>query len=422
KSHKNFIEFICIKENITVLSHSEDENKVVANNDIKGRDKTQQLSIKAKERENIGVLYKVKIPQNSAKYPWIAKQVAEDRLNYSYYSKYIRWLLPANFYGSLRPQISYSEEDVLFHDAGSRAGFFYHYSFDSGYNFTLQYEATIDWKNEKKFLNLSELSNSSRRLSFVSLQKNDIMLIAGKYWSAYYDIAKFTDHFMTFGASASGAFNNSGDGAASGTGRAENLVQVHLNKEDYSSTVQYQSSHTNDGKEYDYGVAGSFIYTSWADIKLGAAVAVGNFSEITPEMQFNGIDGNDISIIGGVTYSRDKFMANALLSYSKNHMNDNEGHYFDALGMEIYLRYDINNNIRIAGGTNILLANDNHYIGEFNIKRVILSAQYTFRERTFDDLFFIEISIPKGRSAQGESINKPIIAIGLRYKFNLLSF
>jgi hypothetical protein len=52
------------------------------------------------------------------------------------------------------------------------------------------------------------------------------------------------------------------------------------------------------------------------------------------------------------------------------------------------------------------------------MKKSIFSLQYTFGRKTFDDLIYAEVSIPKGYLANGDAM-KPSVAIGLRYLFNI---
>ena len=417
KNHKNLIEYICMKKSISVLPSGKETRCA---EEEKGRNEVKILRRQLEEKVNTGAIYKVQIPENYAKHPRLVRNIAKEELNKRYYGKFLRWFLPAKLYASLRPQLAYSSDEggLSFEDAGSRGGFFYYYSFDNGYQLTLQDEIKINLK-DKNLINLSESSDSYRRLGFLSLQKEDNTVLYGKYWSAYYDVAGFTDHFMAFGASGSGAFNNKGDGADSGTGRPNNMLQFHREKEKYTTTLQYQSSHSNDVKEYSYGIAGSFIYKGWEESKAGVSVAYTDFKTITEAMRYIGIDGNDISTILGYSYNKGKFMANAVISYTQNHMNDDNGIYFDAVGTELYLRYDPSKSIRLVGGINTLNPTDNDYEGEFNIKRLILSLQYTFGEKTFDDLVYIEVSIPGGNYADGEKANTSL-AIGLRYFLNFL--
>ena len=91
--------------------------------------------------------------------------------------------------------------------------------------------------------------------------------------------------------------------------------------------------------------------------------------------------------------------------------------YFDGIGAELYMHYDIDDSFRLSGGANWLVPIDNDYNGEYSIKDTILSLQYTFGEKTFDDIVYLEISLPNGKLANGDSRDAGI-AIGLRYRLD----
>ena len=154
------------------------------------------------------------------------------------------------------------------------------------------------------------------------------------------------------------------------------------------------------------------------NISIGAAFDYAAFDEITPLMERLGIRGNEENYIAGATYRKEQYSFNATLNYSKNHMNDDQGIYFDALGAELYLHYDFTKNIRLAGGGNWMIPKDDDYEGQYSVRKGILSLQYTFGEATFDDLIYLEVAFPKGHFANGES-RKTTVAIGLRYLFDL---
>ncbi len=78
------------------------------------------------------------------------------------------------------------------------------------------------------------------------------------------------------------------------------------------------------------------------------------------------------------------------------------------------MSYDIDESFRLAGGGNWLIPRDKNYEGEFSIKDIILSVQYTFGQKTFDDLVYMEVSLPNGKLADGEKRDVSV-AIGLRY-------
>ncbi len=423
-SKKKLVEFVCVQRNLAekLVSDADD----ISSEEDRGRQETKRFQQLLKDKKEIGAIYHVKIPAGDARYPGIAAYEAKQMLqNNHYFGKYIRWLLPAKFYISLRPQyaeMAGSKEGKHFHNAGSRAGFFYAYKFNSGINITMQYEGNINKENKGNFINLSEQSDSNRRLSYLAAEYKGITLLGGKYWSAYYDIAGITDYFMAYGAQASGVYNNSGDGSVSGTGRADKVLQVHFAIDDFESTLQYQYGHASpegiDG-EFGYRMGASLVYKGWKKDgwKAGAAFAYGKYDEITAMMRQMGITGNDQAYIAGLSFKKNRFIVNGNLSYTRNHMNDDQGVYFDGVGVEIYARYDVTSQIRTVAGINWLKPTGG-YRGQYEIKKGILSFQYTFGKRTFDDVVYVEIALPHGSSASGVRGNTSV-AIGLRYLIDL---
>lgn len=412
KTHKDLVAYECKKEQpgyeIEIKHHEE-----------RGQAETDRMHKDVTNKMTKGVVYSVEIPLKAADDPTKARKIAERQLNKRAYGKYLRMLLPAKLYLSIRPQIANSDEDgdFVLRNAGSKGGFFYYHQFNNDLELIFHYEAGVDLQSDNSFINRSDVEDTNRRLSYFALRYNDYSVILGKYWSAYYDIAGFTDQYMTFGGIASGAFSGGSHGTPSGTGRADKMIQFRTKKDTLNTTLQVQFKHDalrDWSTDYSYTMSGSMIYKGWEDIKLGAALSYGKFDEENSQMQADGIDGNDFSSIIGVTYKKNKFSTHAVLSYMKNHTSDDQGMYFDSVGAELYMRYDVDESFRLAGGGNWLVSKDDDYDGKYSIKDTILSLQYTFGEKTFDDLVYIEVSLPNGKLANGDS-RDPSIAIGLRY-------
>jgi hypothetical protein len=418
KTHKNLVEYRCKGPDA-----SQATKKKRTEQEERGRSETERVRQDIETKRDEGVSYIVKINHSDAMRPYVAAVAAKRQLENKFYGKILTWLLPARFYVTIRPQFTTKGTDskLEYRNGGTRGGFYYYYEFDNQVELMTQYEANIRNNDGEAFIDFSDISNSSRRLSYLSLSYDDYTVLFGKYWSAYYDIADFTDYFMTFGKQGSGAYNNGGDGSESGTGRVDNMLQVHMKKFDFSVTAQYQFAH--DGPDnldtpYRYTTAASLLYRGFENISMGAAFDYAAFDEITPLMKGLGIHGNEENYIAGVTYEKEQYGLNVILDYSKNHMNDDQGIYFDAMGAELYLHYDFTKNIRLAGGGNWMIPKDDDYEGRYSIKKGILSLQYTFGEATFDDLVYLEVAFPKGHLADGE-LRKTTVAIGLRYLFDL---
>lgn len=416
------VEYRCIRKDIKITDTEIDST--VSDGEVTGREETERLQNEIKNKQNIGATYTVQVPERYARTPWRASNIASRELKDGFLHRKLSWLLPAKFYLSARPQYAGTNDgqDMKFRDGGSRGGFFYYYEFGDDYDLTFQQESKINWSDISSFVNVSNNSDSTRRLQYISLAKGDISFLAGKYWSPYYDIAGITDHFMAYGSESSGTYNTSSDGGASGTGRSNRALQVYIGgNDDFSARIQYQPTHhPNDGvnSDYSYGLAGNIIYKGWPNIKTGVSIAYGKFDEVTSEMREIGIDGSDLSYIAGISYRWKDLSANGVLSYSRNHMSDDQGVYFDGVGAELYLRYDFTQSIRFAFGGNWLKPRNDDYSGQYNMKKSIFSLQYTFGRKTFDDLVYVEVSIPKGYLANGDAMD-PSVAVGLRYFFNL---
>jgi len=66
------------------------------------------------------------------------------------------------------------------------------------------------------------------RLYYVAFDSPYVYASYGKSWSTYYQVAGTTDRFAVFGGDPSGVFNAGTDGGASGTGRADEVLQTRL--------------------------------------------------------------------------------------------------------------------------------------------------------------------------------------------------
>jgi predicted porin len=418
KYYQDRVEYYCINRDIKIS-----DNSIVDDIDKEhGQIDTEQLITASKDKIDQGAIYKVDILLSDAKSGYWSAFMAKQQLNKkNRLLNYIDILLPAKYYISLRPQLGNngSKKGMKFRDGGSRGGFFYYKEFGNQIEIMSQYEAGISFNSDVPFINISDGDNSSRRLSYISLIYHNESIVIGKYWSTYYDIASFTDYFMAFGAQASGAFNNLSDGGDSGTGRPDRVIQIKTKHDRYKIKLQFQPTHLapeNIDTEYQYSLSSSIIYKYSDYLYIGASIAYAKFDNITEHMADIGIDGNDQSYILGFTYKRDRYSINSIVSYTKNHMNDDLGIYFDSIGTELYLQYDISDSIRIAGGSNIMLPTSGDYLGSYSIKTNILSLQYTFGAKTYDDLIYIEVSTPRGRLSNGDTLDLSV-AIGLRYLF-----
>ena len=107
------------------------------------------------------------------------------------------------------------------------------------------------------------------RLGYVGLDTGIGSFAWGKQWSAYYDVAVFTDQFPLWSGVATGAFAAGTDGGVSGTGRSEQALQYREARGPVSVALQMQSraSSPNDRSWVDVwgasGVVGKPRGSAW---------------------------------------------------------------------------------------------------------------------------------------------------------------
>ena len=114
------------------------------------------------------------------------------------------------------------------------------------------------------------------RLAYVGIDHEHLTLLAGKNWSAYYQVAGVTDRFAIFGGSASGVYNAGTVGDATGTGRAKDILQARVyvspgknlfqNIKPFNVNIQYQLGQpipfaTSEKYDYSYGIS-AFLETN----------------------------------------------------------------------------------------------------------------------------------------------------------------
>ena len=128
-----------------------------------------------------------------------------------------------------------------------------------------------------------------RRLQYVGVEIPGNFLTIGKNWSTYYKVAGFTDRFAGTGGDASGTYNAGTDGGATGTGRADSVLQtrLHFGKlpelfgiKPFNVNFQMQQGESIplvDGAHYGTAIGLSGVYQLKSSLALGLAY---NFAEI----------------------------------------------------------------------------------------------------------------------------------------------
>ena len=336
-------------------------------------------------------------------------------------------LLPFLFYASLRLHFINVDGALGLADGGSRIGAIWDSDLRSGRKFTARVEAGLDVVDSFQSVVTADASSSDGssgnildpRLYYAGIRQDDRWRAQiGKMWSIYYDVAGMTDSFIVYGGLASGTYNAGTDGGGSGTGRAENTVQFRFDRWGIHGGLQGQVNTgipVFDGERYDYVVGASLGYSPREKIKMSFAYNRAFPEDISAEMMDSGYDGDDVAAAGAVRWRDSQWLFATSFAMTDNHDTDNEAHFIDAWGWEMYGRCSVIPRIRVVGGWNIQKPRDSDYEGEFYREDYIVGAQLAFKNHTFSDMLYVEYKLDLGRNADGSERDNSI-AVGVRYK------
>lgn len=263
------------------------------------------------------------------------------------------------------------------------------------------------------------------RLGYVGLGTPLGIVVAGKNWSTYYEVAKLTDRFMGTGASASGIFNAQTDGGPTGTGRADKTLQSKLSLDflphkifkpfDLNFQVQ-QGNSIPFGGGADYGTAfgASMMMTTDNNFTLGVAynhadIDLGN----NPSLRDIGITGSARALLLGTRAFGDRWYAGLVVSRLQNHETTDDGIYFDGWGSEFYGQYRLFDRLWIVGGYNRLEPDsDQTQARYYRVRYAVLELRYSFA--AFRRLIFANVKFDDGAQADG-TLEANVYTIGLKW-------
>jgi predicted porin len=267
----------------------------------------------------------------------------------------------------------------------------------------------------------SDRLETTLRLLYGSVGSGNLSLSYGKNWSVYYNVANVTDRFLVYGGRAAGVYNADTDGGASGTGRADKALQLRSARKKFEWGLQLQRNEKipriSQNIKYGWNSSLSGLYRWENGITSGFAYNLARPERITAAMQAQGITGDAKAKIFSANYLADDDYIGVTLARTENHDTDNKQTYLDTEGWEIYYRHDLNLKWRLIAGLNRLKPASNDYLGKFDIKETIIGAQFTFGERDFTDMVFVEAAYRQGHLADG-SPRKSQITVGFRYRFS----
>ena len=339
-------------------------------------------------------------------------------------------------YGSLRLRYRSTDEGSIFGDAGSRVGLEGEYRIDQQSWVYARVEAGFNLLDELDTL-LSPGGGAGEsqqgeslfpRLYTVGIDTPAVVASYGKSWSTYYKISNFTDRFDSAGSSAVGTFNANTDGGATGTGRADRVLQTlafidflpqKWKQKPFNLNIQLQSGQPIpgvDGVDYQYAFGLSAVLDSRDDYAFGVAYNRARIDDLdNPAVQAAGIEGDAEALLFGARWFDEQRYIAFTAAWLRNHETTDAGTYFIGWGSELYARYRLIKGYWLVGGYNWLTPNEDQVqAGEYELLYGIVGLRYSIDE--FNRLAYAEWRIDSTISENGERLGN-IFTIGVRWDF-----
>jgi predicted porin len=321
------------------------------------------------------------------------------------------------------------ERKSRFGDGNSRMGLRGSWRFFPGWWLFGTYEAGFDLV--ENFSTRGEAfgdGGMTTRLAYLGLEHENLTVIAGQNWSAYYQVAGVTDRFAIFGGSASGIYNAGTAGQQMGTGRAEDVVQARTYVQPgrwapwlkpFNLNLQYQAGQPIpgvDNAEFDYGIQASAFLETQREFSVGVAYSRSVIAdEAPPAVAAAGISGDAQAFAMTTRMYGKRWYAALLYSRLKNMEITDQGRYFDANGLELYAQWEVIDKWWLIGGYNWLEPDDDDpAVGAYRVQYAVLGGRYSFR--SFERMLYAEYRVDNGRIVDGRK-GKDEFTVGVRWDF-----
>ena len=341
-----------------------------------------------------------------------------------------------DFYGSIRLRYRTTDAGSILGDAGSRAGL--------EAEWHIAPETWIYGRLEAGFNVLDELDQLLSpggsagegqqgdsvfpRLYTVGVETPVVVASYGKTWSTYYKIANFTDRFDSAGSSAVGTFNAGTDGGATGTGRADEVLQTRVFVDYLPETSRVKPFNLNiqlqrdqpipgvDGANYSNSIGLSAVLESRADFTLGVAYNLALVDDLDdPALQAAGISGDaEAFLLGARWFDKQRYIGFAVARLL-NHEATDEGIYFSGWGSELYARQRLIKGFWLVAGYNWLVPDkDQIQAGEYELLYGVAGLRYSIDD--FNRLAYAEWRVDSTTTQDGGELGN-IFTIGVRWDF-----
>lgn len=331
--------------------------------------------------------------------------------------------IPIQAYVSLRLNGVYHNNSRSISDGGSRAGLIYAHTFDNQDKLIAHAEfgSNIFDRVDSVFnqsRNIHNQTTITRRLSYIRYGRDDYYAVFGKNWSVYHYIAGMTDRFIAVGGKSAAIYNAKTDGGASGTGRADNAIQLRSSRGVLQWGIQLQANNAIEAfnhVNYDLAAALMFKIKTESGFGFGSAINRAIPEQYTPEMLAANFNGNSTAHTIGLEWDYFKWYFAMVFSQSQNHVTDDLQQYYDARGLELYSSRQITARQMLRLGLNWQKPDEpKNYAGQHQIEEYYLSWQFNYNRGNTKDIIYSEYAYNRGRLADGSRpANRWVI--GIRY-------
>lgn len=264
------------------------------------------------------------------------------------------------------------------------------------------------------------------RLLHAGFDSDNLTATYGKSWSAYYKIAGMADRFSIFGGSGVGVYNARTDGGATGTGRADDVLQTRiytsslnaLRIKPFNLNLQYQDGQPIphvEGRSYNTSYGASTWLESQGDHGIGVAYQRSQLDEEDALIKSAGIDGDAQALALAFRTFGEKWYAALVVAWLDNIETTDQLKYFNGRGAELYVQWQFGERWWLIGGGNWLLPDeDDPQAGEYEVAYAILGLRYTLD--SFNRMLYAEYRADRGTLWDGTP-RKNELTIGFRWDF-----
>lgn len=340
-----------------------------------------------------------------------------------------------DFYGSVRLHAinNYDpveqKSEVSFGDGASRVGVRGEYEFakqwwlfgraESGFDILESFTAKSGAEDSGKGL--------EKRLLYAGVTSDRLTALWGKNWSSYYQIAGMADRFAIFGGNAVGVYNAGTDGGATGTGRADDVLQLKfytsslkaIKIKPFNLNLQFQEGQSIPHVENrNYGK--SFGASAWLegqnDFGIGLAAHRAEIDNLNdPLLVAAGISGDASAYAVSFRHFGERWYGALVFARLENVETTDTLKYIDGYGAELFTQWQIKDRWwLVAGGNWLKPENDDVDAGKYEVLYGVVGLRYTFD--SFKRMLYAEYRLDGGTLVNGDKLKNEFI-VGVRWDF-----